>query len=240
MTGTGLFLGTLVAAAGAGGPPAGAMPAPTTAPMALPMNAGPVRVALADVVDPAWREAVLAVVRKPTLSTRGASDEVVCTPAVYEFLLDHPDRAALAWRRLKVPCVDISDRGQGRFAWTDPDGSELVWQTVGKFPEGRVWYASGKAKASAAAPMVPVKAVVVLTHPGKDRGDGTAALRPAVQAYLQTDSRAANLVLRLMGPTAPKLAEQGCEQLLFFFAGVARYCQAHPEKADELLAPPKR
>lgn len=236
MLGTGSSLaalfGTLFAAAGPADPP-DAMPA-------APMTAGAARVQLAEVVDPAWREHVLAVVRKPTLSTKGASDELVCTPAVYEFLLDHPDRAALAWKRLKVPVVDIADRGQGRFAWTDPDGSELVWQTVGRFPEGRVWYASGKAKASAAAPMVPVKAVVILTHPGKANGDGTAALKPAVQAYLQTDSRAANLVLRLMGPTAPKLAEQGCEQLLFFFAGVARYCQAHPEKADELLAPAKK
>lgn len=235
MTATGsslaALLGTLFVAAADKSPEA--MPAP-------PMTAGAARVALADVVDPAWREAVLAVVRKPTLSTRGASDPVHCTPAVYEFLLDHPDRAALAWKRLKVPVVEIGDRGKGRFAWSDPDGSELVWQTVGKFPDGRVWYASGKAKATAATPMVPVKAVVILTHAGKDHGDGTATLRPTVQAYLQTDSRAANLVLKLVGGSAAKLAEQGCEQLLFFFAGVARYCQAHPDKADELLAPAKK
>jgi hypothetical protein len=228
-----LFAAVMAVGAADGGGP---MPAP----MALPMSAGPARVNLAEVVDPAWREAVLAVARKPTLSTRGMSDELLCTPAVYEFLLDHPDRAALAWKRLRVPVVDISDRGNGRFAWSDPDGSELVWQTVGRFPDGRVWYATGKAKASAAAPMVPVKAVVVLFHPGKAHGDGTATLRPAVQAYLQTDSRAANLVLRLVGPSAAKLAEQGCEQLLFFFAGVARYCQAHPDKSDELLAPPRK
>ncbi|MBX9582641.1 MAG: hypothetical protein K2X87_20225 [Gemmataceae bacterium] len=238
MPGTGSSLAALLAAALAAGAADGgdAMPAP----MALPMTAGPARVNLSEVVDPAFRDAVLAVVRKPTLSTRGVSDEVLCTPAVYDWLLDHPDRAALAWKRLKVPVVDISDRGGGRFAWSDPDGSELVWQTVGRFPDGRVWYATGKAKASAAAPMVPVKAVVVLFHPGKAHGDGTATLRPAVQAYLQTDSRAANLVLRLMGSAAPRLAEQGCEQLLFFFAGVARYCQAHPDKSDDLLAPPRK
>ena len=86
-------------------------------------------------------------------------------------------------------------------------------------------------------PTVPVQAVVVMTHPKKPAKDGTAALSPAVQAFLQTDSRAANVVLRMLGPTAPKLAQEGAEQLLFFFAGVARYVQAHPEKADELLGP---
>ena len=54
------------------------------------------------------------VVRKPTISTRGRVRRVVCTPAVYEWLLDHPDRVSLAWRRLKVPCVEITDAGKGQ------------------------------------------------------------------------------------------------------------------------------
>jgi hypothetical protein len=192
------------------------------------------------VVEPGYRDAVMAVARKPTLTTRGASADVVCAPAVYEWLLDHPDRVALAWRRLKVPCVEIGDAGNGRFTWADGEGSDLAWRTVGRFPGGLVLYATGRVKPSVVAPTVPVKAVVVMTHPAKPAKDGATALSPGVQVYLQTDSRAAAVVMRLLGPTAPKLAEQGAEQLLFFFGGIARYVKAHPEQAEELLGPPRK
>jgi hypothetical protein len=248
MTGTGRSLGALLGSVIVSAVPAAAQPmrlSPTSpAAMPAPMTAMPApgqnRVVLSEVVDAAHRDAVLAVVRKPTLSTRGTSEDLVCTPAVYEWLLDHPDRVSLAWQRLKVPCVEITNPGNGRFAWADGEGSELTWQKVGRFADGLVWYATGKVKPSAVTPTVPVRAVVVMAHPRRPRADGTAALAPSAQVFLQTDSRAANLVLRVMGPTAPKLAEQGAEQLLFFFAGIAKYTQTHPEKAEELLAPPRK
>jgi hypothetical protein len=86
---------------------------------------------LADVVQPEFRDAVQKVVKNPTIATRATGEQVVCTVAVYEWLYDHPDRVALAWMRLKVPAITITDLGGGKFAWTDENGSEVVWQTVG-------------------------------------------------------------------------------------------------------------
>lgn len=244
MIGTGRSLGAVFGSVVASAAVASAQP-PQPAP-APPVAAGgfampsPARIVLSEVVDPAYRDAVSAVVRKPTIATRGRSDEVICDPAVYDWLLDHPDRVSLAWRRLRVPCVQITDAGKGRFAWSDGEGSELLWQTVGRFPDGLVWYATGKVKPSAVTPTVPVRAVVVMTHPKKPKADGTATVTPAAHVYLHTDSRAANVVLRVLGPTAPKLAEQGAEQLLYFFTGVATYAHKHPDKAGELLSPGKK
>ena len=145
---------------------------------------------------------------------------------------------ALAWPRMGVPCVEIRDIGNGRFAWGDENGSELTWQVVGKFAGGLVWYATGKVKASALLPMVPVKAVAVLTYPGKPTATpGVSDIRPDVTVYLQTDSRAANAILRILGPAAPKAAEQGAEQLLFYFSGVAGYLTRHPDQVQKLLGP---
>jgi hypothetical protein len=200
-------------------------------------GAGPARIVLSEVVAPEYREAVLAVVRKPTIATRGTHEDVLCTAAVYDWLLIHPDRTSLAWQRLKFPCVTIENPGKGSFSWGDGEGSELAWRQVGSFPDGLVWYATGKVKPSAVTPSVPVRAVVVMMHPRQPLGNGTAIVSPSVQAFLQTDSKAAKVVMRLLGPAAPKLAEQGAEQLLFFFAGIARYVQMHPDKAESLLAP---
>jgi hypothetical protein len=200
----------------------------------------PAKLVLADVVEAKHRDAVLAIVKKPTITTRGVSQEITVTPAVYEWLLDHPDRTSLAWQRLKVPCVEIKDTGKGAFTWSDGEGSELAWQPVGKFKNGLVWYATGKVKCTPVTPTVPVKAVVVMQHPGKPTDGGTAVLTPVTHVYLQTDSKAAAVVLKIIGPTAPKIAEQGAEQLLYFFTGIARYLQKHPERSEELLGPKKK
>jgi hypothetical protein len=215
-----------------------AMPAtPAPGPVAAP--AMPARANLLDVVRPEFRDAVAKCVRQPTLATKVAGDDVVCTVAVYEWLLDHPDRVALAWQRLKVPIVTITDRGNGTFAWTDENGSEVMWQTVGTFADGRVWYGSGKVKAAAAVPTVPVQGVVILSHPKKAEKDGVAVFAPAVQCYMHSDSRAAALALRVLGPQGPKIAEDAAGQLLDFFGQVAGYVQNNPTKADALLAPKK-
>jgi hypothetical protein len=229
MTSTGKALGVLFGAA-LGGSLAFAQPPAMTAPM------NPAPLTFGEVVHPAYKDAVLKIVRQPTISTKYTSDEVTCGREMYEWLLAHPDRVSLAWRRMKVGCVEIRDLGNGRFGWNDDQGSELVWQSVGTFPDGVVWYATGKVKPSPVTPTVPIKAVVVLAYPSKKEGK----LAPVTQVYLHTDSRAASMILRMLGPTAPKLAEQGAEQLLFFFNGIGRHVTANPEKAEAMLAPPKK
>src|SRR5215471_4085068 len=65
-------------------------------------------------LSPALREKVRRVVTQPTLATGAPLEEVSASPKTYEWLLDHPDRAALAWRRMGVQCAPIKDLGQGR------------------------------------------------------------------------------------------------------------------------------
>ncbi len=202
-------------------------------------NAGEPNPAFLDAIPAPYRPAVAAVIRTPTISAKGSEKAFVARPAEYDFLVDHPDRAAVAWRRLDIPCVAITDLGNNRWAWTDDNGSELTWQVVAKFADGVVWLASGHVKAGPVLPVVPVQAVAVLRYPRTPLdGDPTAALfEPSVHVYAQTDSRAATTLLRIAGPAAPRMAEQGAEQLMLFFSGPARWAHEHPADAARLLAP---
>jgi hypothetical protein len=186
------------------------------------------------------RDAVAAVVKQPTLSAKFAEDEFTAHPKVYTWLLDHPDRAAAGWQRVGVPSVEIDDLKDGRFRWKDENGSDLTWRTVATYADGRVWYAAGQVKASPLFPMVSVKAVAVLRHPSKPAANGNEMYTPSIEVYFQTDSKAAQAVLRLFGPAAPRMAEDGAEQLLFFFSGLARHLYKHPEKVQSVLAPVKK
>lgn len=190
-------------------------------------------------VPAATREALAKVMQSPTITAVGPADEFGAAGETYLWLLDHPDRVSLAWRRLNVGAIDIKPMEDGRFRWQDDQGSELTWATVAKNGQGRVWYAEGKVKPAPLLPLVPVKAVAVLRHGVKKDEDGDSIIRHQVEVFLQTDSKAANLVMRLVGPAAPRMAQDGAEQLLMFFSGIARYVERHPAKAPTLLAEKK-
>lgn len=181
-----------------------------------------------------WRELVAKIVQQPTLTAHAGPEEV--RGQFYDWLLEHPDRACLAWRRLGVPCAPITDLGQGRFGWTDGQGTNVSWRAVARGPELCIWFAEGQGRMGNLLPVVPAKAVAVLKYNRRMGLDGQPFITHEVDIYLQTDSKAAALIARLLGPAAPRLAEQGAEQLLLFFAGLSRYLDAHPDEAGPLLA----
>lgn len=214
-------------------------PRKTTASSPVATVAANTQPKLLEFVAESHRETVAAIIKSPTLAAKATDDEFVAHTKVYDFVLSHPDRTSLAWQRLKVPCVEITDLGKGQYFWGD-DGSELTWLTVGSFENGVIWYATGKVKAGV-LPALPVKAVAVLQspHTQADAND-SATYKSVVNVYIQCDSKLAAAALRLAGSSAPKMAEEGAQQLLFFYSGVARYLHKKPDQIEAVLGPKKK
>jgi hypothetical protein len=190
-----------------------------------------------DSMPPALRDRIRKVVNQPTLVTHSEAAEFKGSPKMYEWLLDHPDRAVLAWQRVGVECAPIADRGNGRFAYTDEEGSEIVWHVVANGPAARIWYAEGQIRAGRLTPLIPVKAVVVLRHTYTEGGADGPKIQHQVDVFAQADSRAANIVTHLFGATADRMAEHGAEQMLTFFSALSKYFANHPDRAEKMLAP---
>jgi hypothetical protein len=188
-----------------------------------------------DEVPAHLRESIRIVLARPTLFTRGPAEMFPCRPAQYYWLLEHPDRAMLAWLRLGAKCLPITARGDGRFGWVDDQGSDFSWETVYHNDHLRVWYAEGKVRPAPMLPLVPVRSVVMLRHVGGRDEHGGEVMHHQADIFLQTDSRTAFLVMKMLGASAPRLAQEGAAQLQLFFAGLAWYLERHPERADTLL-----
>jgi hypothetical protein len=182
------------------------------------------------------RERVRQALERPTYTARGPAESFQCRPAVYHWLLEHPDRAVLAWRRLGARCVDIQDRGDGRFGWSDELGSDVHWDTVYRGPGMRVWYAEGRVKPGKLVPPLPVRAVVVLRY-SEDRDNNTrVVMTHQAELFLYTDSRTAAVVAKLVGASAPRLGAQYVAQLEMFYSALSWYVEQHPDRADALLS----
>ncbi len=181
------------------------------------------------------RARVRGVLERPTLHASGPLEAFHGQPEVYHHLLDHPDRAVRMWRKLGAVCTEIEDRGGGRFGWRDDQGSDVHWDTVLRTARQRVWYAEGSVRPGQLLPLIHVRAVFVLhVTEGRD-GQGRSALRHQGELVLHTDSRAAHLAARVLGASAPHVAEQYVGQIQTFFAALAWHLDEHPEKGRELL-----
>jgi hypothetical protein len=203
-------------------------------PAPRPSSAAPARLSL-DELSPQVRERIRRILEQPTISARAPAEDFDGRPALYHWLLDHPDRAAQAWHRLGTPCLDITDRGHGRFGWADDQGSDLYWEVIHDTPDLRIWYAEGRARPGVLLPPITVRAVLVLHHSEAIAEPGRSHLHHQADLFLYIDSKTAALVARLMGPSAPRMAEQCVVQLQYFFSGLTRYLDRHPERTEVLL-----
>lgn len=181
------------------------------------------------------REAVCKVIDQPTVCTKGPREEFPGRALLYHWMLDHPDRAAQAWLRLGMPCLEICDRGNGQFGWCDGEGTEVQWETVYCGPDMRIWYAEGVGKAGPLLAHVPVRAVVVLRY-GEYTQSGRTLLHHQAELFMQTDSKTAVILTKLLGPAVPRLAGQCIHQLETFYSGLSWYLDKHPDRVGTLLA----
>jgi hypothetical protein len=189
-------------------------------------------------VPPPLRDGVRRTLSQPTLFTHGPSEVFHGQPAFYHWLLDHPDQAVRLWRSLGAKCMEITDRGNGRFGWADGEGSELHWDTVFQSALFRVWYAEGSVRPAPLLPTVSVRAVVVLRHADSSDRVGAAVIHHQANMYVHSDSKTVAIITRLMGASAPRIAEQCVAQLEMFFSALVWYLDQHPEVTQALLSHP--
>jgi hypothetical protein len=152
---------------------------------------------------------------------------------MYLWLLEHPDQALNAWRRLGAKGRDITDLGGGKFCWNDGLGTTIRWQTVHRDRRQRVWYAEGSTQPTRLVPSIPFRAVLVMHYCVTRDGEPPLLMHKA-DLFLQTDSRTAKLITRVLGSSAPGLAEQGLSQIELFFSALVGYLDRYPEHAAAL------
>jgi hypothetical protein len=191
-------------------------------------------VPLAEVPD-RFRQQVRAVITQPTVSGTGPTEQFGGKLGLYLWLMDHPDRASRAWKQMGAICLDIVNRGDGRFGWSEPHGSDLSWQTIYAGPGKHIWYAEGTVNPGPVFPTVPVRAVVVMHFADEVDSQGQSHIQHHAELFVQTDSKAAAMIVRLFGPSVPRLTEQSLGQLELFFSALTSYLQRHPERAEALL-----
>jgi hypothetical protein len=188
-----------------------------------------------EMMAPDLRARVASVLDNPTLTARGLPETFNTRPEIYHYLLDHPDQAVKLWRKLGARVSDINDQGGGRYLWQDGQGSEVHWLSGLHHGGLHLWYAEGKVKPGLFLPAQNFRAVAVLKYTEGTDTRGLPAIRHQVHFILRCESRAVALAARIMGASAPRLAEQYLGQLQAFYGGMAWYLYQDGERGRLLF-----
>jgi hypothetical protein len=180
------------------------------------------------------RAGIQAVLDQPTLGAKAPIETFNARASTYRWLLEHPGEGVKLWRLLGARVTDINDRN-GTYYWKDGQGTDMHWRIVYRDGSTQAWFAEGKAKPTFLLPASPFRAFVVLKYTiGTDLND-RPAIRHQVHFLLRCDSRAMALAARILGASAPRLAEQYLGQLQLFYGGLAWYLGQDENRGRKLF-----
>lgn len=183
-----------------------------------------------DNLSPNMREKIRTVMENAAFRSKGPLETFNCHHHVYRWLLDHPDFTVKLWRQAGAQVAEIEGLA-GVYHYRDDQGTEIFWQTATRSAGQHVWFAEGKVKPGALLPLTPFRAVVIMQYTEGLDPQAKSAVQHQVHFLVHCDSKAMSLLLRLLGASAPKMAEQYLGQLQMFYGGMSWYLYQDEDRA---------
>lgn len=193
--------------------------------------------ALPDQIALTERVRLELVVKNAVVSTRRVVEPFPGRPAIFEYLLDHPEFATHVARALRVARYRIWRTGEGLFL-DDGWGAKGHFEVVHVEQGIRVFYAHGHYE-QRLLPNIRGRAVVVIEYGFSRTGEGGETIAAVITGYVMLDNRALRLIGKLAAPVAQAKADREAQQLLKVFARVSRAIADSPDRVyDELRRRP--
>lgn len=172
------------------------------------------------------RVALERVAEDSSVSTRVNAEPFVARPAVFEYLLDHPEFATHVTRALRFARYRI---------WQTPEGLFLDdgWGATGHFTVvyagngTRVMYASGQYQ-QRVLPDIHGQAVVVIEYGFRPASEGRAVVTTSVTGFVKLESSFWSLASKLASTAASDKAEREALRLMKVFARTSRAIEDDP------------
>ena len=192
-------------------------------------------------IDESARQKVADLLDHASIYARGPIEAFPCTPAVYQWVVDHPHWGFRAWRALGVKCAKVDKCGEGRYTGTDAFGNRLSMTCVLREPGRRIWYGQGRVRSGLFSPPTPVRVLLLLRYRAVRGSDGQIGVQHRTELFADCDlTKTQTLLGRLAGLTPESAGNRVVEQAGLFFSGLAWHLSEHPEWARSKLSPVTR
>jgi len=195
-------------------------------------GAAPAPLSLPDGIPSEERARLMRVAEAASVSTQVDAEPFVSRPAVFEYLLDHPEFATHVTQSLKLARYRIWHTPAGLFlddGWGATGHFNVVYAARGT----RVMHAVGQYKPKA-LPGIKGQAVVMLAY-GVKPAPGGELVTSTVTGFVKLDSSVMAFASRLASGVAQTKADTEARRLMKVFAKVSRAVQEDPAGVYERL-----
>lgn len=189
-----------------------------------------------DQVKPSDRAKVEEVLQNSELFVRGPIESFPCKPAIYRWLLDHPEWGVHAWRHLGATQIQVERQKDNSFLGQDQSGGELRWRLVHEASGKRVWYAEGSGRMAPFTPIVTIRAVLLLRYQEVMAEDGRVGIRHRSEVFAMYDPKSAALIRKFLQSSSETLGKKVLEQIELFFSGMAWYLTENPDWGQQVMS----
>jgi hypothetical protein len=184
-------------------------------------------------VPAAERVRLEPIVKNADVATRMELERYAARPAVFEYLLDHPEFATHVTRALRSARWRIWRVTEGLYL-DDGWGVRGHFELVHARPGTRVFFAQGQYE-QRLLPDMPGRAVVVLEYDFQPGADGRPLVATTVTAHIALEGRMLRWAGRTAGPAAQAKADKEGRRLLRVFSKVSRAIEDNPGAVYENL-----
>ncbi len=178
-------------------------------------------------LDPTEAEQIRMVIEHSTLQKSVELFRFRSQPAIFEFLLDHPDFAAAVARELRIARYRITPRSDGTYDAVDMQGIRGSFHPLYIAHGERVYGGVGSYRPRF-FPSFSGRAVVRLRYQHRFDSEGLPVVENHTEVYIRLDNRIAAFFARLLLPFLQRVVDQKVNQALTIAKRVSEQIAMNP------------
>ncbi|HEV3005631.1 MAG TPA: hypothetical protein VGX78_14290 [Pirellulales bacterium] len=174
------------------------------------------------------RAKVSNVLSATTLYRRMPSQRVDCDPALFEFVIEHPDLIVNIWQILGISEVTVDRLDQNRFEADDKAGTLGHIDFLHKSPTLHLLLAEGAYEGPLFGRPVRGKVLLLIRSSEAGQADGRKFVRCRLDAFLQLDNLGAGMLAKTFQPLVGAAADHNFQETVKFLGALNRAAEANP------------
>jgi hypothetical protein len=182
------------------------------------------------------RAKVSNVLSSTTLYRRMPSQRVDCDPALFQFVIEHPDLIVNIWQVLGISEVTLNRVGENRFEADDKAGTLGHIDLLHSSSTLHLLLAEGAYEGPLFGRPVRGKVLVLIRHSEAAQTDGRTFVRCRLDAFLQLENIGAGVLAKTFQPLVGAAADHNFHETVKFLGALNRAAESNPVGMRQMTA----
>jgi len=185
-------------------------------------------------LDPQAQAKVRSVLADVTFFRRLPIRQIQCDPEFYLFLVQHPDVVVNIWKLFGIDQLSLEEIATSQYRFQDGEGTTGTIEYLYSSADTHLVYGEGTYEGPVLARPVRGKIVLLLKSGFVVEPDGRYLVTTRVDAFLQVDRSAIEVLTKAFHPLVGKVADINFIQTTAFVESLSRTAESDPSGVGHL------